>query len=87
MFQGVSLGGKASWDENMEDRLKLLPRIVPPEYMDIPASATWSEYETLLVEAGVRDPDFDDNPAYCSLGDCRHDDGNYIEHFNHLIGK
>jgi hypothetical protein len=48
MFSAVAAGGGPAWDENRRDRAAGLPRIIPAEYMHIPANAFWSNYRTEL---------------------------------------
>jgi hypothetical protein len=54
IYDGVRAGGWAIWKQNAKEKSEGLPRIIPPEYRDIPANTNWSEYRKMLYDAGVR---------------------------------
>ena len=84
LYQGVKLGGEPAWNENKADREAGKPRVVPLEFFNFSGSVTWDDYEKLLIENGVKDPAFPDNPDYCSFGD---DEGDYGTHLEQFLGN
>lgn len=69
IYSGVKAGGGSAWDSNAAERSSGLPRIVPTEYLKPEdPNLRWPEYRQFLVDRGVRDPNFDRSPAYCSYG-------------------
>lgn len=54
IYYAVRLGGNSAWDQNKSEKDRGLPRIIPREYMDIPANTTWEEYRKFLFDHGVR---------------------------------
>jgi len=68
IYEGVSIGGKPSWESNKDQIKKRLPRVIPSEYWQFPADATWNDYRKYLVLKNIRDPSFPKNPLYCQLG-------------------
>jgi hypothetical protein len=68
IYQGVRLGGSSSWDANAADRARGLPRVIPKESMAFGPLELWESYRKGLMDAGVKDPAFERNPAYCALG-------------------
>jgi hypothetical protein len=68
IYDGVSAGGGSSWESNRNQKKMKLPRIIPTEYWNFPADATWKDYREYLVAKKVTDPSFPKNPPYCQLG-------------------
>ena len=70
VYEGVDKGGGAAWTANAMERAAGLPRIVPEPYLR-PAdpNVNWPTYREMLVSQGVKDPPFEQNPAYCAYGD------------------
>ncbi|WP_407273514.1 DUF1353 domain-containing protein [Dickeya ananatis] len=71
IYVGVHLGGESSWLSNKTERDKQFPKIIPIEYLKFPDNVTWTEYRQELIKKGVKDPEFETNPAYCKLGNSR----------------
>lgn len=69
VYRGVRVGGAGAFDANRLARERGDLRVVPPEYRQLPAAVTWPDYQAMLREAGVRDPEFPAHPGYCRLGD------------------
>ena len=69
VYNGVNLGGQSSWDNNTKERKADRPRVVPAQYLR-PAdpNMNWPTYRAMLVQKGVTDPPFPQNPSYCSYG-------------------
>jgi hypothetical protein len=69
VYQGVDKGGGGPWEANAAERNAGLPRIVPEAWRR-PADPNigWPRYRELLVQQGVKDPLFEQNPAYCAYG-------------------
>lgn len=69
VYRGVRLGGGSAYRENRAARAAGIVRVVPPEFRELPATATWQQYQAMLRDAGVRDPEFPAQAGYCRLGD------------------
>ncbi len=71
VYQGVRLGGGASWDANAAARQRGLPRVIPERSMAIGALDLWPAFQQRLAAAGVTDPPLESTPApaYCAIGD------------------
>ena len=54
IFKAIRSGGDSAWKENALEKLKGLPRIIPPSFRNIPANTTWGEYRKKLYDAGIR---------------------------------
>jgi len=69
VYRGVDKGGAGPWDANSVERNAGSPRIVPEAYLR-PAdpNINWPTYREMLVMQGVKDPPFEQNPAYCAYG-------------------
>ena len=69
VYEGVDKGGAVAWTANGMERDAGLPRIVPAPYLR-PAdpNVNWPTYREMLVSQGVKDPPFEQNPAYCAYG-------------------
>ena len=69
VYRGVDTGGAAPWNANAAERKAGLPRIVPENYLR-PADPNihWPAYREMLVQESVKDPPFEQNPAYCAYG-------------------
>jgi hypothetical protein len=69
VYQGVDKGGTRPWNANANERKAGLPRIVPEEYLR-PAdpNTSWPAYREMLVNQGVKDPPFEQNPTFCAYG-------------------
>ena len=69
IYHGVNLGGERRWNDNANERRAGMIRVVPEQYLH-PADPNipWPEYRFMLVEDGVQDPSFMDNPSYCIYG-------------------
>jgi Protein of unknown function (DUF1353) len=69
VYQGVDKGGAGPWNANAAERNAGLPRIVPESYLR-PAdpNVNWPAYREMLVNQGVKDPPFEQNPTYCEYG-------------------
>jgi len=70
IYKGVDLGGGSSWKSNADERESGLPRVLPAKFMkpDDP-NIRWPEYRKFVFSKGVRDPEFEESPAYCKYGD------------------
>jgi Protein of unknown function (DUF1353) len=64
--------GANAWATNAKLRSEGKPRIIPAEYLDIPALAVWTSYREMLYQRGVR-PEARTSggiaPDYCKAGD------------------
>jgi hypothetical protein len=69
VYRGVRVGGGSAYRANRRARDAGGIRVIPAEYRELPATATWAEYEATLRAAGVSDPEFPVQPGYCRLGD------------------
>jgi hypothetical protein len=69
VYQGVDKGGGGPWEANAAERQAGLPRIVPEAWLR-PADPNigWPRYREFLVQQGVKDPAFEQGPAYCAYG-------------------
>lgn len=69
VYQGVDKGGAGPWEANAVERKAGLPRIVPENFLR-PAdpNTNWPAYREMLVNQGVKDPSFEQNPKYCAYG-------------------
>jgi hypothetical protein len=69
IYEGVNVGGEPAWKANAAERNAGLPRVVPERYLR-PAdpNVDWPTYRQMLVNQGVKDPAFEQNPAYCVYG-------------------
>jgi hypothetical protein len=69
VYQGVDKGGAGPWEANAAERRAGLPRIVPENFLR-PAdpNTNWPTYREMLVNQGVKDPSFEQNPKYCAYG-------------------
>ena len=69
VYQGVDMGGSGPWNANSVERNAGSPRIVPEGYLR-PAdpNINWPAYREMLVNQGVKDPPFEQNPTYCTYG-------------------
>lgn len=69
VYQGVSIGGEEPWYANYVEKEAGSPRIVPENYLR-PADPNieWPAYREMLVRQGVKDPQFLQNPSYCTYG-------------------
>ena len=69
IYLGVRAGGWYAWDANRKERVNGLPRVIPPEFLQIPDDVTWEEYRKVLVARGVKDPVFPNgSTTYCQVG-------------------
>ena len=69
VYRGVDTGGAGPWNANAVERNAGFPRIVPATHLR-PAdpNISWSAYREILVNQGVKDPPFEQNPTYCAFG-------------------
>lgn len=69
VYGGVHLGGQSAWDGNAREREAGLPRVIPEAYRRPPdPNMNWPTYRAFLVDLGVKDPPFEQNPKYCAYG-------------------
>ena len=72
VYSAVRIGGANAWAMNANRRAQGYPRIIPSEFLDIPALATWPEYQRMLFARGIRAEPFvrgASSPDYCRAGD------------------
>ena len=69
IYVGVRGGGWVAWDDNIEERTKKLPRVIPEDRRSIPSNATWPAYRSMLFSSGVLDALTVDDDDFCKLGD------------------
>jgi hypothetical protein len=69
IHRAVRAAGKRAFDANRAEREAGGVRVVPSEYRKLPAMANWHEYEAMLRESGVHDPEFPASADYCHFGD------------------
>lgn len=68
VYQGVHLAGGAAWRANRRERDANRPKVVPEAYYGLTADNDWRGARLTLERAGVRDPAFPTEAAYCALG-------------------
>lgn len=69
IYFAVDQGGRPAWNANARDRANGRPKIVPPEYRDLPAGAHWPRYQQDLMDLGVRPgAEIPVSPAACAHG-------------------
>jgi hypothetical protein len=69
IFQAVRAAGEYAWAGNAQERAARRPRIIPPEYLKIPANVSWEGYQQQLVAAGVAEgPDRPVSRTFCARG-------------------
>ena len=67
VYRVVDWFGAGAWEQNQQERNAGLPRLIPPEFMKIPALAVWPTYRQDLFQKGVRPPPRSATvPAYCA---------------------
>lgn len=72
VYSAVRLGGANAWAMNAKLRNQGYPRIIPKEYLTIPALATWRSYQIMLYNKGIRAEPFvrgSGSLDYCRAGD------------------
>jgi Protein of unknown function (DUF1353) len=69
IYRALALVGRFAWHDNAGEYKSGLPRIIPAQQREIPPNVLWDDYRKTLANAGVRDPVFPKNPAYCAYGD------------------
>ena len=67
MWRAVRTFGQSAWDQNAAARRAERMRVIPQQYMDIPALVVWTEYQGQLMTKGVRPwPTTSPTPGYCA---------------------
>lgn len=69
VYEGVRLGGALAWNSNKKARSQQRPRVIPWRYLAFPEHVTWAQYQAQLMADQVVDPEFEQNPEFCKLGD------------------
>ena len=69
IYRTLQFFGQKAWDKNETERLAGKPRIIPEEYLPIPADATWTDYRLFLQQKGVPVDTLQGTPSYCTMGD------------------
>lgn len=69
IYSAVATFGAGPMASNRQERKSGLPRVIPEAQLR-PAdpNMAWPEYRNLLVQQGVKDPPFEENPPYCQYG-------------------
>ena len=69
IFQAVRAAGEYAWNSNTRERAAGRPRIIPPQYLKIPANVSWESYQQQLIAAGVAEgPDLPVAQTFCARG-------------------
>lgn len=68
IYEAVRRGGGVAWRDNARARQAGAPRVVPERYYGLADDRTWPQARSVLVAAGVTDPDHPHDPRGCTLG-------------------
>ena len=67
VYKVVDWFGASAWQLNQQERMAGRPRVIPQEFLKIPALALWPPYREDLFQKGVRPPQPSPAvPAYCA---------------------
>ncbi|QLH51082.1 MAG: DUF1353 domain-containing protein [Candidatus Accumulibacter cognatus] len=69
VYRAVDLFGSGPWEQNGKERANGIPRVIPQALLrPKDPNMSWKDYRLLVAKQGVRDPEFEVNPAYCTVG-------------------
>ena len=64
----VRFWGEKAWNQNLQERLSKMPKVVPLDRKDFPPNWSWEKYrDEVLVKQKVTDPIFTGD-QYCVIG-------------------